>query len=41
MSLTTLDPAGPLPLTPVHGAKRAFDIVLSVLLLAMIWPVSC
>jgi exopolysaccharide production protein ExoY len=39
MSLTTLDPAGPLPVHASHGAKRIFDIVLSALLLLMIWPV--
>jgi exopolysaccharide production protein ExoY len=38
MSLTTLDPAHPLPLTAGTGAKRAFDLVLTVLILAMIWP---
>jgi exopolysaccharide production protein ExoY len=39
MSLTTLYPAGPLAVNAGGGAKRAFDIALSALLLLLIWPV--
>jgi exopolysaccharide production protein ExoY len=38
MSLTTLDPARPLPIPAGTGAKRMLDIVLTVLLLVLIWP---
>jgi lipopolysaccharide/colanic/teichoic acid biosynthesis glycosyltransferase len=38
MSLTTLDPACPLPRRAGTGAKRVFDIVVTLLILLMIWP---